>query len=172
MEDMLGIVIPFVGLDRHIGRWRKEHVYNAKDVPAHVTLLIPARNPPLEPDELDLLGAIIGSEPPFTVEFTGIDRFGDNVLYLVPEDNGQMRCLHDKLVDMLGRPAEPYPFVPHLTVAFQPQVDLDVIQRELEECLRNHFPISEPVNSLSLWYGSLNGRWRCAAEFELGHLSR
>jgi RNA 2',3'-cyclic 3'-phosphodiesterase len=67
---------------------------------------------------------------PFTVRLKGIDVMGGNkphTLYAAIEENAELRRLqsiHERLMQVLGLPAEPRKFTPHVTLARLKEPDL------------------------------------------------
>ena len=107
-------------------------------------------------------------EEAFGVVFRRFNRFGIEVLYLEPEDNGRITSIYRKLKNSFGPPSDQYPFVPHLTIAYRPDLDLNRIQEEMEEKLGGQFPIIERAQSISVFYGRIGGDWRRVEEFKFG----
>ena len=143
------LAVPFDGLFEPVGV--------ANDLPAHVTVLVPA------PDDVVALTEVLAPFGPFDVRFARLDRF-PGLLWLAPEPAEPFVSLTEAVV---GRfPSFPpygglYPsIIPHLTVA---AASLDETAALVEPLL----PLHSHVDSVEL-YESADGRhWREVQTFDL-----
>jgi 2'-5' RNA ligase len=78
------------------------------------------------------------SAKPFRLSLKGVGLFGGNKphsIYAGVEDNGELKRLHDlheRLCQVLGLPAEPRRFVPHVTLARLKDPEPRALQRWIE----------------------------------------
>ena len=173
MDELSAIAVTFEDIDRYIGRWRHRLVEAAQyDVPPHITLLYPWVAPPVAEDSMMRMKAVLATSEPFDVSFLTLARFGDEVLYLVPEDNGQLDRLARELAEAFPE-TPPYGNtslepIPHLTVASGSGLDLDSLQTELESELKSELPLKYRVEQVSVLFCSTNGYWRTVSLHQLG----
>jgi 2'-5' RNA ligase len=72
---------------------------------------------------------------PFALTLSGCGAFGGNkphTLYVGIEENAELRrlqALHERICQVLGLPAEPRKFAPHVTLARLKEPDLGALQR-------------------------------------------
>jgi 2'-5' RNA ligase len=141
-----------------------------RGIPAHITVLYPF----LPADEIsaavlarleDLFAPVSG----FRLRLDHTDWFGENVLWLGPQDPGPLRALTDRVWQAF--PAFP-PFegqfddvVPHLTVGHgHPMSDLRAAEESVSACL----PVDARVTAVTLMTErSAGGRWARSASFAL-----
>ena len=142
-------------------------------VPAHLTLLYPFR--PVEvltAHDVRLLENLFGGTPPYDLVLARTAWFGDEVLYLAPEDPGRYVGLTRMVVDAFPD-YPPYggayeQVVPHVTIGQGDVVEL----RAAEDDVRRSLPIGQRVASVELWSGppleTGRGPWRRVSAFPLG----
>jgi 2'-5' RNA ligase len=145
-------------------------------VPAHITVLYPFLPPHLiDGTVLDDLAALFARVPSFDVAFTHTAWFGEQVLWLAPEDPLPFRALTE-LVH--GAYPEYPPFaglfadvVPHLTIGHGVHLP-EMVRAESE--VRTHLPILMSARRVTLMtQDEPEGVWTTAARFALGpHLDR
>lgn len=139
-------------------------------VPAHITVLFPFVPPAqIDSEVLVRLGRLFAGISGFRFRLERTDWFGDDVLWLAPDDPGFFRALTQRVYQAF--PAFP-PYrgqfddvVPHLTVGHgHPLNEL----RAAEEAVRADMPIEARVGAVSLMtQQSADGRWTKAAAFSL-----
>ena len=155
-----------------MGRWRERLDENAAflGIPAHVTVLAPFAAPgKIGPPVLDSLSRLFCAVPRFRFRLVRTAWFGEQVLWLAPEDDGPFRTLTE-LVHGAFPACPPYggvfdDVIPHLTVGLgQPLADL----RAAEESLRPQLPIEASADAVTLMTGPVSGgRWSRVARFPL-----
>ncbi|HSL10921.1 MAG TPA: 2'-5' RNA ligase family protein [Actinomycetota bacterium] len=152
-----------------VGRWRAAHdPSSALGVPAHVTLVFPfVDRERLDGDVASRVAAAIerSGVAPFDVRFERPGRF-PGVVYLEPAPAEPFLRLIGAVVDAF--PDHP-PYggafetvVPHLTVADDPEADLDAI----EASVRPGLPIVAPVRQVALMAAAPAG-WTTLERFPL-----
>ena len=139
-------------------------------IPAHITVLFPFMPPgTIDPAVLDELAGLFAAVSRFGFRLDRTDWFGDEVLWLGPDDPGPFRALTEAV--HRAYPAYP-PFegqfedvIPHLTVGNgRPVTDL----RAAEESVRTHLPIDGFADAVTLvTQASAGGRWTRTASFAL-----
>jgi hypothetical protein len=170
LESALIVEVPEA--EAAVGQWREHLDENAAalGVPAHVTVLAPflARGK-IGPPVLGSLGRLFGAVPRFRFRLVRTAWFGDQVLWLAPEDDGPFRALTERAYAAF--PACP-PFggvfdevIPHLTVGLgQPLAEL----RAAEESVGPQLPIEAAATAVTLMAGPVSGgRWSRVARFPL-----
>jgi 2'-5' RNA ligase superfamily len=147
--SQFALAVPFDGIVEPVG------VPN--DLPAHVTVLVPA------PGDVVALTEVLAPFPPFDVTFARLDRF-PGLLWLAPEPAEPFVALTEAVVERFPS-FPPYggrygSIVPHLTVA---AASLDETAVLVEPLL----PLHSHVDSVVL-YESADGRhWQEAQTFDL-----
>jgi 2'-5' RNA ligase len=139
-------------------------------IPAHITVLFPFMPPgTIDPAALTELARLFAAVSRFGFRLDRTDWFGDEVLWLAPDDPGPFRALTEAV--HRAYPAYP-PFegqfsdvVPHLTVGRgHPVTDL----RAAEASVRMQLPIHGYATAVTLvTQASAGGRWARAANFAL-----
>jgi 2'-5' RNA ligase len=139
-------------------------------IPAHVTVLAPFVPPgDIGPAVRGELSRLFGEMPRFRFRLTGTAWFGEDVLWLAPDEPARFRALTERV--HAAFPAYP-PFggqfdevVPHLTVGLrQPLADLRVAEQALQPWL----PIEAEAHAVTLMTGPVSGGpWSRAARFPL-----
>jgi hypothetical protein len=167
-----GLVILVPEAEPLVGRHRQLLDENAaRGVPAHVTVLFPFVPPrALDGATLRQVGAVVRRGPAFDYVFDRTAWFGDDVLYLAPEDPAPFRALTDRV--HAAFPDHP-PFrgqfadvVPHLTVGHRhPRALLAAAEREV----RGGLPVRGRASEVALLVRhSPEDRWTVATAFPLG----
>ncbi|WP_138757783.1 2'-5' RNA ligase family protein [Modestobacter altitudinis] len=167
-----GLVVLVPEAEPVIGRQRQLLDENASQgAPAHVTVLFPFAPPSaLDESTLAAIGAAVASVPAFDPEFRRTAWFGDDVLWLAPEDPQPFRELTGRL--HAAFPQHP-PFegrfpdaVPHLTVGHRHSRPLlEAAEREVLAEL----PVSGRATEVVLLARDAPGdRWAVRATFPLG----
>jgi len=117
-----GLVVPVPGAEQLVGDHRSRLDANAVlGVPAHVTALFPFVFPAdLTADVLTRVARVVGAVPAFDHRFSRTGWFGDDVLWLAPDDPAPYRELTRRLhAEFPEHPPFRAAFakvVPHLTV--------------------------------------------------------
>jgi 2'-5' RNA ligase len=153
-------------------RQRHDPVASA-GVPPHVTLLFPfLPTSDLTPAVRRRLTRIVGEVRPFDVRFETTGRF-PNVLWLAPEPAGPFITLTERLAAAF--PDHP-PYegahadvVPHLTVAFGEEPDLDRLERKV---LRAGVAFRRRIRAVEVIAEDGTGRWHERWGLPLGRLRR
>lgn len=138
-------------------------------VPAHVSVLFPFV-PAISIDE-DLLARVAAVFRPISVfeySFSRSDWFGDEVLWLAPDESERFRDLTRRV--WTAFPAHP-PYegmfddiVPHLTVADRGPIDP---MREAAVAIQSYLPIRAVARAVTLLVEQASGQWIAGASFAL-----
>ena len=174
----MGVLLPNSGLiveipesEAFVGHHRDALDINARGgVPAHFTVLYPFLPPHLIDDAvLEHLGSLFAKVPSFDVALTHTSWFGEQVLWLGPNDPDPFRVLTE-----LAHSAFPdYPpfaglyddVVPHLTVGHGNQL-AEMIRAEGD--VQRHLPIRSAAQEVVLMtQAEPDGRWTRSARFPL-----
>lgn len=154
---------------------RKDHDLSARlGVPAHVTVAYPFKPwARVDAGELSVLAALCRSTPALEVTFSRTGWFGDDVLFLDPDDPTPIV----RLIRRVERAFPDHPIYggvhddvhPHLTVGHGTgRSALRAIEREVA----SHLPVSQLIDELQLWSGpplaSAVPGWRFVRLFPLG----
>ena len=143
----------------------------ALGVPAHLTVLFPFVLPAAIDDQvLARVTAVADTVRPFDLALSRTAWFGDDVLWLAPDDPGPLRRLTDQM--WAAFPEHP-PYggvfddvVPHLTVGQAGSHAAPDALRTVEPGVAGRLPVRQRVDSLSLWVGGTRpGSWRRSREF-------
>jgi len=168
---LTGVVIEVPTAEHLVGPYRQRLDPRAREgIPAHITVLAPfLPSDQIDPGMLERLSRLATSVQPFDFRLVRTSWFGDQVLWLAPEDASPFRSLTDAMVAAFpgclpygGAFAE---VVPHLTVgesADQAQL------RAAEADLRPNLPVTGSATALSVFEEEEPGRYRRTARFELG----
>lgn len=167
-----GLVVVVPEAESAVSRHRQGLDANAGlGVPAHVTVLYPFVPPTrIDATALDGLRNLFARAEPFDYRFSSLAWFGDEVLWLAPDDPQPFRALTENVHHAF--PAYP-PFggqfdevVPHLTIGHGVGLeDLRAAERAVSQCL----PISGRAAEVALLTRSpASGTWDRAAAFPLG----
>jgi 2'-5' RNA ligase len=153
-------------------RHHREHLdANAPlGIPAHITVLFPFMPPEtIDPSALTRLGELFADVSRFRFRLDHTDWFGDDVLWLGPQDPRPFRDLTQRV--FRAYPSFP-PFggrfddvVPHLTIGHgHPMNDL----RTAEDSVQARLPIEASVTAVTLMtQQSAEGHWSETATFTL-----
>jgi 2'-5' RNA ligase len=139
-------------------------------IPAHITILFPFMPPEaIDPPALTRLGELFADVSQFRFRLDHTDWFGDDVLWLAPQDPSPFRDLTQRV--FRAYPAFP-PFggqfddvVPHLTIGHgHPLNDL----RTAEDSVQARLPIEASATAVTLMtQQSAEGHWTKTATFTL-----
>jgi 2'-5' RNA ligase len=172
-ESALLLVVP--AAEPAVGRHRRDHDRAARaGVPAHVTVAYPFKPiERLDGGDVSALFGLVGREPAFEITFSDTGWFGDEVLFLEPDDATAVVSLTRRV----ERAFPDHPIYggvhddlhPHLTIGHG--VDPAVL-RGVEREVRPHLPLAQIVTRLELWHGpalaSGTPGWQRARSFPLG----
>ncbi len=170
--SLSGLVVVVPEAEPVVGRHRQLLDENAaRGVPAHVTVLFPFAPPrALDGATLRQVRAVVDGVPAFDYVLDRTAWFGDDVLYLAPEDPAPFRALTDRV--HAAFPDHP-PFggqlsevVPHLTVGHRhPRALLAAAEREV----RTGLPVRGRATEVALLVRqSPDDRWTVVTAFPLG----
>ena len=142
----------------------------ALGVPAHVTVLFPFASPTaLDEPTLDRVRAAVGTVPAFRYAFRRTAWFGDDALWLAPDNPGPFRELTSRVhAEFPDHPPFEGAFpdvVPHLTVGHgHPRGELEAAERQVLAQL----PVTGRATDVVLltWDGP-GARWTPRAAFPL-----
>ena len=166
------LVVPVVAAESVVGIWRHRYDPAATwGVPAHVTVLYPF----IEPERIDArvrdrLTSVFAQVASFGFALDRVDRFGDEVLFLAPDQPKRFRDMTAMLVrewpDYLPYEAAHSEEVPHLTVAHGSVApSLDDIAGEITASL----PINARADTVHLMTGTQEpNSWTAETVFRLG----
>jgi 2'-5' RNA ligase len=166
-----GLIVEVPEAEHAVGEPRSRLDANARlGIPAHVTVLFPFMPPALIDDAvLARLTRLFAAVPRFGHRLVRTSWFGDEVLWLAPENEAPFRLL----TDAVHREFPDYPpfggqfenVVPHLTIA--DRCPLDQMQ-SAERRVEKHLPISGVASEVSLMVQcDASGAWTRAASFAL-----
>ena len=166
-----GLVVPVPASEHLVGDHRARLDANAAlGVPAHVTALFPFVSPAdLTDDVLSCVARVVGEVPAFDHRFGRTDWFGDEVLWLAPDDPAPFveltRLLYAEFPDhppFGGAFAE---VVPHLTIGHgHPRPVLAAA----EDVVRGGLPIAGRATEVHLLAQDQPGsRWTLRERFPL-----
>jgi 2'-5' RNA ligase len=169
-----GLIVEVPEAEPAVGEPRSRLDANARlGVPAHVTVLFPFMPPALIDDSvLHLLTGVFAAVPRFGHRLVRTSWFGDDVLFLAPEDEAPFRSL----TDLVHREFPDYPpfggqfenVVPHLTIADRcPLQQMQAAERRVAR----HLPIDCVAAGVSLMVQRDASRvWTRSAWFPLGDI--
>jgi 2'-5' RNA ligase len=143
-------------------------------VPAHLTVAYPFKPPELLDDgDVSVLSELFATTRSFEITFSDTGWFGDEVLFLEPEDAAAIVSLTRRV----ERAFPDYPIYggahddihPHLTVGHG--VGASVL-RAVEREVRPHLPLTQMVTRVELWQGpslaTATPGWHRLRAFALG----
>lgn len=135
-------------------------------VPAHVSALVPFVPPErLSDDVLARVGACAAAIPAFSCTFASVRWFGEDVVWLAPEQVDPFRALTDLLVREFPDP------VPHLTVASTLAADRAELPGAAAT-VEARLPVTAWIDRLHLFAGvDAPGGWHPVADFPLAQPS-
>lgn len=151
-----------------VGRWRDQgDSAAALGIPAHVTLLYPFAPDP-GPGIVAELRRLFAGVAAFDLTFSRVDSFGDEVLYLAPDQAEECR----RLTLALARRWPDWPpyggqfpdITPHLTLIDHPDRELHARARRAVEA---GLPIRSSATHGCLYVRQADGRWSSRASFPL-----
>jgi hypothetical protein len=169
LESALVVEVPEA--EAAVARHRERLDENAAlGIPAHITVIAPfLPRAGIGPPVLGELSRLFGGVPRFRFRLVRTAWFGDQVLWLEPDDPGPFRALTGRA--FAAFPACP-PYggqhedvVPHLTVGLRkPLAEM----RAAEESVRPHLPIEAQATAVTLLVGPASGgQWTRSARFPL-----
>jgi hypothetical protein len=170
-RPLSGLVVPVPEAEHLVGALRSGLDANATlGVPAHVTALFPFVSPAdLTDDVLAGVARVVATVPAFDQRFARTDWFGDDVLWLAPEDPAPYRELTERLyAEFPDHPPFSGAFaevVPHLTVGHgHPRPEL----AEAEDVVRAGLPVGGRATEVHLLAQDRpGGRWTLRERFPL-----
>ncbi|MCW2781962.1 MAG: hypothetical protein JWR35_2411 [Marmoricola sp.] len=139
----------------------------ARGVPAHVTILFPFRSV-VDDSTAQQISTIASQTRPFDVTFSSVERFGDEVVYLVPEPAAAFSALIGLFVEAFpdcppyaGKHPDP---TPHLTVGS------NLIPGAADELVAaiGTLSITTRVDRLTLLVEQDDGAWTTSQTWPLG----
>jgi hypothetical protein len=155
-----------------VERWRERgDPVSPRGVPAHVTVLYPFVTPPLDDHVLAGVAEVVVRHPTFTATFRHTERFGDRVLYLVPEPVEPFLALTCSLVARF--PDHP-PYAgevaiddlrPHCTVCHSDDQEL---LRDAATALAGMIPVVQVVDHVTVLAEDERQEWQVVARLPLG----
>ena len=142
----------------------------ALGVPAHVTALFPFAPPALiDADLLERIGEVARASQPFEYMFSRTAWFGDDVVFLAPDEPAPFRELTARLWETFpdyppygGQFAE---VVPHLTIGEHAGRDALL---DAESSVREFGPIRGRAEQLTLMAQTPDARWSYRGRWTLG----
>lgn len=171
LSGQSGLIVEVPEAEAAVGRHRERLDVSASlGVPAHITVLFPfVPATAIDSGVLTRLGRLFADSSGFSFRLERTDWFGDDVLWLAPDDPGPFHALTQRVYQAFPAFA-PYQgqfddVVPHLTVGHgHPLGEL----RAAEEAVRADLPIEARVGAVTLvTQQSIGERWTKAAVFDL-----
>ncbi|MEV0719803.1 2'-5' RNA ligase family protein [Asanoa sp. NPDC050611] len=166
------LIVPVPEAEDAVGPYRARFDQAARwGVPAHVTALYPFIPPDrITPDVLEAVRTTVAAIPRFTVDFTEVRWFGDQVVWLAPTPDRPFRALTEALwARFPDRPPYGGAFedvVPHLTVGHDVAVE-DL--RGAAHAVGGQLPLRAEAREVWLMVGAPEpDSWHTAARFTLG----
>ena len=168
------VIIPVAAAEAVVAEHRRDLDLAASwGVPAHVTILFPFVPPSaLDADVVGRLGAVIRSTRRFGCTFSRCEWFGEDVLWLAPDQDKPFRRL--TLAVSAEFPDHP-PYggafedvVPHLTIGDLRGGTVSGL-RAAETVVRRKLPVTATIDHALLIAGTdAPGSWRTVATLPLG----
>ena len=165
------VIVPMPDAEPAVQPWRDRHTVAGRlGMPAHVTLLpiwdagadgVPA-------GARDALRAAVASQPAFTSRLDTVERWGEELVVLRPEDDAPYQALRDAVDGAVpGRPAREHPFRPHVTAGMASHgADLDVVENSVRTRPR---PVADVTEAWLMEREDRPGaRWELVESFPLG----
>ena len=169
LESALVIEVPEA--EAAVARHRERLDENAAmGIPAHITVIAPfLPRAGIGAPVLDELSRLLGGVPRFRFRLARTAWFGEQVLWLAPDDPGLFSALTERVYAAFPA-CPPYggqheDVVPHLTVGLhQPLAEM----LAAEEALRPQLPIEAQATAVTLLVGPASGgQWTRTARFPL-----
>ncbi|GAA5200508.1 2'-5' RNA ligase family protein [Rugosimonospora acidiphila] len=174
MSGTGALIVPFLGVDRAVGAFRRNHdPAAALGVPAHITIHYPwLRLPSVDQEDIRQVRELAAATPPHPVAFRELRWFGTEVLWLAPDPA-------ESLVDLSESSARRWPGhlryggqmtapVPHLMVAQVrdggDRAEVARVEAELGERL----PLRDEASEVWWMVQGEDGRWARRAAFGFG----
>ena len=177
MDTVLGsgLIIEVPEAEPAVGEPRSRLDGNARlGIPAHITVLFPFMPPAYIDDAvLRRLTGIFAAVPAFEHRLVRTSWFGEDVLWLAPDDDAPFRSLtesvHQAFPDYPPFGGQYEDVVPHLTIADRGPLDqMQAAALRVEK----HLPISCVARGVSLMVQRhASGAWTRADWFALGDIS-
>jgi hypothetical protein len=174
--EFTALIVPMNRVDQQIDDLRHIDPAAGFGLPAHVTLLYPfGPVDQIDTTVISRLRALFAAHRPFAVEFRCIRWFGDDVLWLAPEDSGPFVAMTEAVVAAYPQ-WQPYggafeTIIPHLTVDSSEAADGLASVGELraaEAALIGRLPLRDTADRVLLMAGRREPRsWRVLEEFRL-----
>lgn len=169
------VIVEVPAAEAVVERWRgRGDPVSPKGVPAHVTVLYPFVAPPLDDNVLAGVAEVMARHPTFTVTFRHTERFGERVLYLVPEPVEPFLALTR---DLVARFPEHPPYAgevaidelrPHCTVCHSDDPEL---LRTAAAALAGMEPVVQVVDHVTVLAEDERQQWQVVARLPLGPVS-
>jgi len=171
-----GLIIEVPEAEPAVGEPRSRLDGNARlGIPAHITVLFPFMPPAYIDDAvLRRLAGLFAAVPAFEHRLVRTSWFGEDVLWLAPDDDAPFRSL----TELVHREFPDYPpfggqyedVVPHLTIADRCPFEQ---MRAAEHLVEKHLPISCVARGVSLMVQrDASGAWTRSDWFALGDVNR
>jgi len=174
-EAALLVMVPCA--DPVVGQYRATYDSAAQvGVPAHMTIAYPFK-PNLGGDDVERLTSVFAGEPGFNLVLSSTGWFGEQVLFLRPDDPGpviRLACLVSLEYPQWPLYGDSFDtYVPHMTIGLDQPVDtLKTVEAEVCQQL----PITQPVTEVQYWSGPALScgapGWRMVRAFNLASSPR
>jgi hypothetical protein len=170
-ESQSALIVEVPEAEAAVARWRERLDENAAmDIPAHITVIAPFLPPAgIGAPVLGALERLFGGVPGFRFRLARTAWFGEQVLWLAPDDPGPFSAL-TRRVHAAFPACPPYggqhdEVIPHLTVGLhQPLGEM----RAAEEAVGPQLPIEARASAVTLMAGPASGGpWTRTARFPL-----
>ena len=166
MQSVVLIAVP--AAESLVGPWRhRGDPVSQLGIPAHVTLLFPFVPDP-DSGVLDELRRLFAGVVAFDLTFGRVDSFGDDVLWLAPDQADRIRevtfALTERWPDWPPYGGAFPDVTPHLTVVAHRDPGLHAAARA---AIEPGLPVGGRATHASLFVRGEQGRWTARAEFSL-----
>jgi hypothetical protein len=168
------LLVPVPEAEQVVGQHRRALDHTAAwGIPAHVTVLYPFVPPDeIAPAVVAKVQAALDGIPDFTCTFSQVRWFGEQVVWLAPDNDQPFRDLTRTVYDRFpehppyrGAILDP---VPHLTIGDTHLADL-ITMRHAADAIQAELPITAKINRVTLMAGTDKPRsWRTLSQFQLG----
>ena len=165
------LLVPVPAVESVVGEWRARYDSSAPDgIPAHVTVLYPFMAPAaIDASVLDALGACVVGVSAFSCTFSRVGWFGDEVVYLAPDDPSPFVALTEAVVAAFPD-YPPYEgafdtVVPHLTLG---DTGTRAERAAIADAVGAHLPLVAACDAVWLMTGTPGEPWSLAAQWPLG----